>query len=506
MQYIVTKTERNTLSYITVRHGNKEIEWNVTVYGRSTLQNPTTMFDNVNAYMKTLPDDLQDKIFDVYVNVGEVLDNVTDFNKVHTLLQKQVAILYNLLDFEALSRWVKLKGQINTPTELKTDFDTDKNELTEKLTYLRDDYRDLIAFSLYLKPMLPIFGEYLNHTSRDISGKFRDHFVLSLLSKSKVIKLNPYKRLEIYINASIEKEERKAQAAFKSTSAVFGGLGSSELPEWLMSKVIIRRVVIYEETLGDSLIANIYHTITQQVNSLDKTFSGRINEKRPTGNVNDDDNASIAENYKVKQEISDGDLTVLSVYTDRFLDMASIVDPTIDPKSVEVFIKHFDQLEGLKIQKHHLVLAQWVLSKAISPRGVPSLNKPSLLKAMGVTQALLWHWGFQEVSLLLSAQPAPNNGQHLGLPTSRVSKYHTEKFQELYPYQRRLTSNINLRSANVGLKAIDIVSTDLISSDWFYHPPESIRAQLSVDVNKPQMVSAEIRQNLSDLIIKLNEL
>ena len=71
----------------------------------------------------------------------------------------------------------------------------------------------------------------------------------------------------------------------------------------------------------------MYRYITNTIKSLDKRFKGKIRNKKnkPTGD--DDDNASVIEGYKVKQEQSDGDLVTLSVYSERIEDIIFRLQP-----------------------------------------------------------------------------------------------------------------------------------------------------------------------------------
>lgn len=488
-------------------HQDSSLEWNVDTYKRTEPSDVYSVFTNINGYMESLSEGVQNSIFGCYRKIQQTMDEVSDPLNLHMALQKQVFELYKNFDFDELKRWVRLHGQVGAPEDLKVDYTDISNELTRRLTYLRDDYYDLSILSAYLKPMVPIFGEYVRRMGKELGTEFKEHYAFSLMSKSNLIELPAFARLRDYVEAKALNEERKKPSEYRKNSAVFGGLGTEELPDWLLSRVVVRRVAIHEESVGVNIVANVYNALDQQLNGLDKTFRGRVNEKRLFGSTSEEDNVSVAENYKVKQEISDGDLAVLSIYTEEMYDMASRVDPTFDRRKIELCVESALSNDQLSIHQHHLTLTQWAVSKSISPRGIPSLNKPALLRAMAVTQGLLWHWGFQELALLMLAEPTKSASLAVGATTSRLGKRHTERFFELYPhYQPVSKSSHNLRNVNVACKAVDLIAADLVQCDWTSHGPAELQEEMGIKRGDSHIISAEIRHTLGDLLLKLYDI
>lgn len=506
MEIKIGKGSGNKFVTLDLVHDNKEMSWNVDTYKRSEPSDIHSVFSNINGYLKSLSKEKQGVIYETYEKIFETMEDINDPLNLHVALQKLVKRLYQQVDFGELKTWVRFHGRVGAPGDLKKDYTGVNNELTRRLTYLHDDYYDLAILSSLLKLMVPIFGEYIRRMGKEVGTKFKEHYAFSLLSKSNLIELSSFHRLRDYVEAKALNEERKKPSEYRKNSAVFGGLGTEELPDWLLSRAIVRRVAIHEEAIGDNIVANVYHAIDQQMNSLDKTFNGRVNEKRLYGSNNEEDNVSVAENYKVKQEISDGDLAVLSIYTEEMYSMASRVDATCDLEKVAICAEASMHHVQLKIQQHHLTLTQWVLSKAISPRGIPSLNKPALMKAMAVTQGMLWHWGFDELALLMMAEPSTEGSMAAGTPTTRLGKKHTELFFEMYPhYQSVSKSAHNLRNVNVACRAIDTLSMDLVENDWLVLGPEPLLKKFELQRQDTHVVSAEIRHMLGDLILKIKE-
>lgn len=508
MQINITKGSGNSFVALDIVHRKEVLEWNVDTYKRSKTNDIQTVFSNINGYLKSLSEERQTEIFEVYRQIHEKLDSIHDSLALHLALQKKVKQLFSKVDFAELKKWVRMNGQVGAPEDLKEEYGEVelRNDLTRRLTYLRDDYYDLAIFSTLMKLAVPIFGEYIRRTAKEVSTKFKEHYAFSLLSKSNIIDTPAFKRLRDYVEAKALNEERKKPSEYRKNSAVLKGLGTEELPDWLLSRAIVRRVAIHEEAIGGNIVANVYCTIDQQFNGLDKTFNGRISEKRLYGNGNEEENVSVAENYKVKQEISDGDLAVLSIHTEQMYDMAAHVDPTCDLDKVRICSNSTDRNSQLQIQQHHITLTQWVVSKAISPRGIPSLNKPALLKAMAVTQGLLWHWGFEELALLMTCEPVGGASIAATTPTTRLDKRYVERFAELYPFYQPVSKSAhNIRNVNVACKAIDLLSHQLGQTDWSPNGPVELEQKFGVNDVDHHVVSAEIRFMLADLILKLQE-
>lgn len=489
------------LNVLRVGHKEEYQIWNVEAYNRSTFQDVNKLFENINNYFSSLKKYEQDAIWDIYKKTYVAMEEISDSVRLHQHLQGLMKKLFDIVTFDSVKKWTLGYGEVVLPDDLKNDYSPeDTTQRIRNRTYLRDDYYNLAIFSIQLKTMVPMFGEYIRRVNKEVGTKFKESQSLNLLAKTELVASDPFKRLLTYIEASIEGEEVR-------NSAILSGLGTSELPYWLLSRVIIRKVAVSEVNMGENIISNIYHSVTQQITQLDKTFNGRINSKREPDRGSEEDKTSFIENYKINQELSDGDLVMLSVYADNISNMVNKIDPTV-PKNFIASSTQLARAAGeIQISQHQLVLAQWILSKAIPPRGIPLLNKRSLLNAMAATQSILWNWELYELALLMFVEPVKSSGYGANITATRLSRKYVDMFLEVYPYYQKATvRDDNLRQTNVACKAIDTVALPLIQSEWNYWAPNELleKLNLSSGDNKPYVVSAEIKHNLAELLIKLN--
>ncbi len=505
MRIDIEHPDRGKLSLLRLSHKNMEQIWNVSTYDRTNFADLQSLFKEINDFFAYLPESSQDIIWSVYANAWDIFETTNDPNRLHQKLQKEVRRLYEVIKFDDLKRWSLLYANIAMPSNLKNDYGPGEvKQRTKDKTYLRDDYYDLAVLTIMLRPMVPIFGQYIKQVGKEVGTNFKEHVALGLLSRSGLLSSPVVQRLRTYVEATVKAEEHR-------DSAVLGGLGTAELPDWLLSKAIVRRVTLGEiNNPNNSIISNVYHTIDQLVNSMDRNFSGRVNPKKPYTGGNEEDNVSVAENYKVKQEISDGDLCMLSVYTQQMYDMVGRVDPTINMDLVDQCASNVARYPRLKISQHHITLCQWTLAVAISPRGIPSLNKPSLLRALAATQALLWHWGFKELAALMFAEEIIY--EEVGIygvgddSTNKLSMEYVRILTEKYPHYQRQGGRDRKqqpRQVNVACKAIDKLSKEMVANEWRLCGPSKLVEEIGYPGNAPFIIPSDIRTQLADLIIKI---
>lgn len=501
MHIALDDPQANALRALRMTHRGEHLVWSVSEYDRSKFNNLNGLFDEINAFWEQCRKETQDAIWSCFKEIYHDLNMIEEPSQLQKTLTEKVTQIYELMPYEDVRRWSFLYGNIQIPSNIKKEYNA--GDLKQR-TYLRDDYYDLVVFSIALKPMLPIFGEYLFRIKPVIGTNFKEKMALNLLSRSSMVKSAPWQRLCDYIDASIENETL-------ASSAILGGLGTAELPGWLLSKAIVRRVVIGEAGVvndNSSIISNVHHSVTANLRSMDRNFNGRVNDKnRPRGD-GEEDNMSYAETYKVKQQISDGDLGILSVYTEQVKDMVERVDPTIDHAKLDACYKAVMDNAYINISQHHLTLTQWVLSQAQPLRGIPSVNKPALLRSIAATQALLWHWGFHELALLMLAEEVIGDDPSLIASIEdpkNLSADMVNRLVEIYPHYQRLGStNQRPRKVNVGCRAIDALVREMTKTDWRLNGPQPLLdTTTGISGDRVMTIPPNMRFQLAELLIHL---
>lgn len=514
MQFHVAEFTDSGIKSITLSHGSDSMTWETRPYARASRIDGSKaqvnltddmVFREINSFLQTLPEERQKAIWDAYVDIYQLFEANFDPMAIQGRMQANIKRIYDQIPYEELYEWAKFSSHIRLPIGLKAEYgDNDPVELT----YLRQDYFELAVLAIASRPMVPIWGEYIPRIKDDAGTNFKEYFAVKLLYRTYITSCQPYQRLRVYIEASIGSKSKQGNLF----SAVLAGLSSAEIPDWLLASTLVRRtsvVPISAESEGPNIITDVYQYVSNTLRSPGhRRFSGPISPKQVRKDEKADQQESLAESYKIKQEVSDGDVVMANIFTQNTVGIAQAMDPTVDLEKLRVCEESIQVLENQPIMQHQLVLTQWVLAAAISMRYIPLLAKPALLRAMAVAQALLWHWGFNDLASLLTAREVKQDQDEFISSQetwSKIPKELMEKLVAIYPYPYPVKGkNVTPRQANPGSRAVDGLYELIYGSDWYLYAP---RALVAVTNRIPGMrkmyVPTDIRIQLANLLIHL---
>ena len=169
MRIDIEHPDRGKLSLLRLSHKNMEQIWNVSTYDRTNFADLQSLFKEINDFFAYLPESSQDIIWSVYANAWDIFETTNDPNRLHQKLQKEVRRLYEVIKFDDLKRWSLLYANIAMPSNLKNDYGPGEvKQRTKDKTYLRDDYYDLAVLTIMLRPMVPIFGQYIKQVGKEV--------------------------------------------------------------------------------------------------------------------------------------------------------------------------------------------------------------------------------------------------------------------------------------------------------------------------------------------------
>ncbi len=172
-----------------------------------------------------------------------------------------------------------------------------------------------------------------------------------------------------------QKTGKKYGGGHKSVQRIFrrgiGDVGSEQFPEWLYAMAVIRRAAIGELSQTNTqinVVSTIYKTVVTAVDKGGKNFSGGDIYDKNHRPPQEEDNSSLAEAYKPRQEVSPGDILVYSVYADKLERLAKDVDPTIDLDKLKLCFEAMvsaQQVGGLARSEHQRLLTMSVHSATL---------------------------------------------------------------------------------------------------------------------------------------------
>jgi hypothetical protein len=499
---------------IRISHGNQTMVWNTPTYTRASrtkgleaTKDPYQdfIFREINTFLKTLPEERQNRIWNAYVTVRELFDANYESIALGSRLRQCIAEIYEAMPYEELYQWAEASPMIHIPLSLKTAYG--ENDPVD-MTYLRSDYFDLAVLAVAARPMVPIWGEYIPLIKDDVANTYKEYSAVKLLDKTYILQCPPYTRLLRYIEASIAHRAKEATLH----SALLSGLSTEELPEWLLANTLVRRtsmVPISTRNDGPNLITDVYGYVDGTLqNSGHRRFSGPVSPKRITRDDKvGEKQESLAESYKIKQEVPDGDVQMANYYLTMPGNIYQALDPVADPTKLEICLAGIKTMENQDVHLFQRTLVQWTLHAAIPAGYMNLVRKPGLMNAMAVTQALLWEWGFTDLAALLTAKELQQDDEFISLQDSKlkIPQDIIDQMQVIYntPYSIK-EKQVTPRLANPGVRCVDMVLEIMATSDWVLTAPAELQALATKAQGTRKMyVPSDIRVQLARLLIHL---
>lgn len=516
---ILSSTQAGTSSgeIVQISHNGQVLNWDISPYSRSRDAQgeaaAATVFDEINAYLAQVSAERQYHIFELFTRFREVLNRGYDTRPLTLALQELVKNLYELIPYQDVENWVKNSSTLRVPPSFKYDHAADdpRDDVYIAQTYLHKDYLQLIALTVALRPMVPIWGEFLKAVKEFSGNTSKESVGMKLLFFSSLVSSPPMLRLNEYIVA-------RAQTQFKSgpsQAAVMGGMGSSELPEWLKAITVVRRLTvcpIVSREEHNNLVTNIFQFLRHNLTSVDKRwgsqFNGSITDKERSANAKDDNNDSLVELYKIKSEIPDGEAQKMNIYPEYLQNLIDHIDPTIPREYVDMCMESILAIQFESIQEHQSRLMQWVMSLAMPYEGADLMGRIPERIVLSVVQAALWHWGHYSIAVLATASPVvQETGVLLGGSEirGRIPKDVERRLLQDFPHHRQpRQANAPAKAYNPAVKAIENYCSLVARNEWMLHAPLPLKMLAA----RPEFfmryeVNADIRLSLADLLTKI---
>lgn len=488
--------------------GEDKISWNVFPYFKGNSSIEYDVFKEVNDYIETLPLKRQEALFTFYREIYELIEypKITfDYD-----LRIKVAQFLSLIDLNDIKNWIDLKAHIIIPSVLEEFYvESDENSGNRNRTYIREDYKWLIAMAIYLRFMTPIWGEYIARTAKEKGNNFKEFYAAELIEDSAIQDSIPMQKLKLFVLENIPVEK----PLLSSTLAAFS---EEDFPSWVLRLVLVKKLAV-EDIRGlnnDShLIKVIFQFIRQRLRNVDNSFYGEIKGKfQEEGATTGDDtnNLSKIEGYKIRQELSSGDVAFIRYSLKDPMVVARKLNPNISEDLVFQAIESTKALEQVVIDRAQRAFLQYVFRPIVSPSGMMLLNKIDLIRNLGVAQAVLWQAGWFDIAALMTGIRIDTddymNIAYSGV-RSRITKAQTDKLDYLYPYTKRLQGKQKIaKNQNVAMIEIERLNDDFIGFDWKLCIPQVWIEKANLPIKSTRYsVPLDIRVKIADFVISIAE-
>lgn len=492
------------LSEIVTSHNGEEIVWRGNTYNRLKVDSER-FFDDINAYWAELPFGQQTAIWNVYKKMNAAFTSVNNGNELHRQLKLLVREMYELHPMPSLNYWVRMKSRVKYPADL---METYSPEYPKEMTYLRSDYTGLLTVVLALRIILPLLSRYIIAAEQSSGNEFKEFVTMKLIDGSALDQYEHFQRLAEYVGFLAQNEQNKP-----SLSVLLGGLGTSQVPRFLLALAVVRRVAVAElKTSGEpvNIVSNVWHYVTSSLRDIDKRFGGTTKFKDGSDSGGEDDKQSVAETYKMRQEVAEATTIPDSVFIRQYIDVGRQIDPTVSEELLQQLWNHTRIMTTFSPSEFQMQLTAWALAPVLSARSLPYLEQDALMRAISIAQGLYWHWGFPDIAALMTAvvgQPSASQSDILGgrawIPPTKEM---LEVLDQQYPYWKRISKKQQrMPESNFALVDIRQVFQDITKYDWLLKAPKDLLSQVTMtEYDTGFEAPKDLEYQLVDFVIKNN--
>lgn len=551
MELVITGFTKSSFSLVSIRHGTEE-ELAFSAKGYSTAK-PGAMkedessatgmrvalFDEINEFIGKLSKADQERLYEIYYRVDEIFsqlgtpdlsgDGVSNTKLFTELLTDEVAKIYEIIRFEDLREYVIFNRKLKIPVDLADSYAT-SDKITPRYmqrTYLRNEYLDLLAVAMGLRCMIPIWGRYLPVAGKEDRISMKELSAYKLLVKSSLYKargdispesrwfgdrleegeenLTVFARLETYLAANLKEEEYELAVAFKH-------LSSDEVPEYLMAQGLVRKAAVAPlsaEIDKQHMMKIIFNYCCSNNNRKPSVFGSNIKPKVDAETALDD-NSSVLCVYKMKEQVSAGDLMISQKYVMRYLNAAKTIEPGLTDERIEQCVNATMAIDRFIPTEAQTTLCIWIMSTVIAGCIVEMYDrKEPLMVSMGIAQAVLWEWNLPQLAILLTAKRIELEEGEMLFHSAQapVSDANIQQLAAINPYDYTDTRGDGITlAANTALRGIDAIASEFFKNEWQPRCSKELAASYQrSDKTRRLQVSPDFRDQAARLLIKLNE-
>lgn len=400
-------------------------------------------FDVINQLLDILSEDRADKLFRQYerfhenreYHMNRVAPNHMERDDSYRRIVKE---LYTILDYQTVYDWMDKNVKIEYPEKVEEFLPEGRDP---DRTYIQEDYKALTALGLTLRLVVPMWVQYIYDHTDAIGNDRKELMALKLLDMTEIIYSEPYERFVRFIEATNTSVEN-----VKNTYKTIVGVGSEEQLEISKTRKIVRRVAFIDPLVGDGIIQAVFNEIRNQPTDTQRS-QHKIKDKKKTASRSDEEESSIIEQYRIKEELPKGDTRAISYYLEQLLYLQAM-DKTFtagEKRILKRLIKELIQ-DGHEMDKHNLMMAMFFV-KGIPPESIEVVDREYQIAACVSVYGLMVKWGRYDLALLALGKLEINNDDMGAVASSNRSTIPPEldrQLDELYPYRRKAKSNANV--------------------------------------------------------------
>lgn len=496
---------RNGTLHVVVSYKGHVVFFKVSSLGKSGLSiNDEDLFKEINRYIETLDFNDQFRLFEIYQEIRELRDDVgVSFRAQQRETKELVKEIYEIIDIESLKIFMMTQTHVQYPTNLLSVNDPNAYTptLNVNINYFLEDYKGLVVLVVALRPMIPIWAEYIEINVAATGANFKEFRAYQLIKPASVFKSAPMERLCLYVTEWLMSGNKRKE--LEENAGVLDSISSDGLSDLLLAKILVRKISVVNisaKTDKESIISSVYNYLNTKITETAKDF--RTFDKKLTERADDGESEkSVLENYKISTKITHGDIAFIVQYCSDPVKLAYDIDPTI-PSELVMDCVQVNQTHGIQISYHMLAITQWIMNKVIPANAIVELQVNEMIYLVSACQALLIHWGFLNIALIITGRRKTDRVVATALSVG-IDDALLKQLDHHYPYFKPHTRN--KIKANVAHTSLISLTDHLTVHSLEIMPPNALREipefQTGVLTIPPTIIN-----DLARLLIKLNEI
>lgn len=497
----------NVTPTVTIHHGDGQISFSVAMDRRNLFPSDYDVFSHINAYWADQTQDVQQRIYDIYEQIFHAFDSFYNMQDLKTYLQDKIEELMRYHQLDYVQEWIAFRAhdisipEKGIPDEYKED--VDRNFSREK-TYTKSDYKRLVALALVCRALVPIWGEYLYIIKQTTDKIFRELQAFQLTDRVFTQDIPAINKLMTYIEATIRSSN------FTDPSNILKGISTSDYPRWFLALVCIRCL-----TVGDirglnpeaHLVTYINMFISKRLDGKREMSDNRIKNKEIDESTGEDGaRASALERYKVKANISVGEIVELEYFLSDIHRVANYLCPGIDIEEVYRGIEHAREYQG-RIARPQIRLLRWLIKPIAPDSSILYLSEIHIKQLLGIAEAVLWKRGHHYLSVLSTCYPITSDKEMVVSPIDSKKRIADEllvELDKLYPYKKNVRNKkTGMKEVNYATESIDSLTNDFMVFGW--KPTADIeRVEFVLGYKTKRFpIKPDIKTDLARLVIEI---
>ncbi len=453
---------------IHVSHKSEVLSFTLASLGRSVVKS-NTIFNELNALLNTFTDDELDSMFEILKDIKSDIESITSMEFLFRTTQEKTAAFLAYFNFSHVTKFVAQSKNIPIPANFLDVFNYDiTKNITRDKTYIKTDYIELVSIIIILKSLLPIFSQYIYLIKNEVGNEYKESYVFGIIDKSQYYNHRTLTKLTDYITGSLDIRN------FETKEIDIKGISKDEYIEILLARTIIRKLIVsdlYDADVNHNLITYTYKFMSQIKKENEKGSNDSITIKRPIKEGDKESTLSTLEQFKLKQDVSIGDIVSLEHYIMDDINLFTRLYPAFDVNLYNQFNIHSQQLLKEIIYSPQIIMLQILFKKVVSCRALPYLPKGKIVNFLAAGSTILWQENLKFLALLLGSITRTSEVQMISSTGTRgrLSSELIDELDQLFPYKyiKREGNIVKNKLVNPAIDDIDKLVSEFSDHIWY---------------------------------------